>query len=74
MTFPTPHGDKLRALVGNDKLPGSDRPAVQAAIERYEAWISESETIEGAGGELVEPLVASLNRYKTSIDLALNLR
>lgn len=69
MTFPTPHGDKLRALVGNDKLPGSDRPAVQAAIERYEAWIAESETIEGAGGELVEPLVASLNRYETSIDL-----
>ena len=71
MTYPTPHGDKLRALVRNDKLPESDRPGVDAAIMRYEAWIAESETIEGAGRELVESLVASLNRYKTSIDLDL---
>ena len=71
MTYPIPHGDKLRALVGNDKLPASDRSGVDAAIERYEAWIAESEAIEGTGRDLVEPLVASLNRYKTSIDLDL---
>ena len=71
MIYPTPHGDKLRALVRNDKLPESDRPGIDAAIKRYEAWIAESETVEGAGGELVESLVTSLNRYKTSIDLDL---
>ena len=71
MIYPTPHGDKLRALIRNDKLPDSDRPGIDAAIKRYEAWIAESETVEGAGGELVESLVASLNRYKTSIDLDL---
>ena len=71
MTCPTPHGDKLRALVGNDKLPASDRPGVDAAINRYEAWIAEIDVIEGAGRALVEPLVASLNRYKKSIDLDL---
>ena len=71
MTCPTPHGDKLRALVGNDKLPASDRPGVDAAIVRYEAWTAEIEAIEGTGVKLVEPLVASLNRYKMSIDLDL---
>ena len=69
MKYPSPHGDKLRALVENDKLPASDRSGVDAAIERYEAWTAENEAIDGAGKELVEPLVASLNRYKTSIDL-----
>ena len=71
MIYPTPHGDKLRALVENDKLPASDRPAVETAIEKYEAWIVESEAIEGAGRELADPLVALLNRYKMSIDLDL---
>ena len=71
MTCPTPHGDKLRALIGNDKLPASDRPGVDAAIVRYEAWTAEIEAIEGTDEKLVEPLVASLDRYKTSIDLDL---
>lgn len=69
MEYPTPHGDKLRALVENDKLPPGDRSGVDAAIERYEAWTAENEVVEGTGRELVEPLVTSLNRYKTSIDL-----
>ena len=71
MTYPAPHGDKLRALVGKGKLPASDRPRVDTAIERYDAWITELEAIAGANGELIEPLVASLNRYKMSIDLDL---
>ena len=71
MIYPTPHGDKLQALVENRKLPESDRPRVNAAIETYETWISEIEAIEGDGRELIEPLVALLNRYKTSIDLDL---
>ena len=71
MDCPTPHGDKLRALVENDKLPVRDRPRVRAAIERYEAWTAEVAAIEGNGKHLVEPLVASMGRYKTSIDLDL---
>ena len=61
MIHPTPHGDKLRALVENRKLPESDRPGIDAAIERYEAWIAELEGIEGDGRKLIESLVASLN-------------
>ena len=71
MNYPTPHGDKLRALLGNEKLPSGDRSRVEAAIERYEAWIAEVERIDVAGEQLVEPLVASLNRYKSSLELDL---
>ena len=71
MPYPTPHGDKLRALLENDKLPVDDRPRVNAAIQRYEAWIEEIGEIEGVGERLVDPLMESLNRYKASIDLEL---
>ena len=71
MDFPAPHGDKLRALLGNRKLPAGDRPGVHTAIERYEVWIEELGRIEGAGEHLVEPMVEALNRYKLSIDLDL---
>ena len=71
MNFSTPHGDKLQALIGNHKLPAGDRPRVHTAIERYEAWIEELRRIEGAGENLVEPMVEALNRYKLSIDLDL---
>ena len=71
MSYPTPHGDKLRALLGNDKLPEDSRPRVCMAIKRYQEWIEEIERIGGACENLVEPLVESLNRYKTSIDIDL---
>ena len=71
MSYPTPHGDKLQALLRNDKLPANDQIRVRAAIDRYEAWITEIEKTEGVGEHLVEPLIALLNRYKVSIDLGL---
>ena len=71
MFYPTPHGNKLQALLGNDKLPVDDRPRVRDAILRYEAWISEIEKIEGVGEHLVDPLVRSADRYKTFVDLDL---
>ena len=42
MTFPIPHGNKLKARRENDKLPDSDKDRVEDAIEKYEAWIAES--------------------------------
>lgn len=71
MEYPTPHGDKLRALISNSKLPTHDQGRVRSAIERYEAWIADLGTIVGVGEALVGPFVASLNDYKTSIDLDL---
>ena len=66
MIHPTPHGDKLRALVENRKLPESDRSGIDTAIERYEAWIAEIEANEGDGRKLIESLVASLNLQSVS--------
>ena len=69
--YPTPHGDKIQALRGNTKLPTDDHPRVLLATRRYESWIKEIDQIEGVGDQLVELLTASLNRYKTSIDIDL---
>ena len=70
-THSTPHADKLRALLGNDKLPEVDKPRVSEAIERYQDWAKEIATLEGENDSVVEPLVASLNRYRKWIDLDL---
>ena len=71
MSRATPHGDKLQALIKNAKLPAVDRPRVRSAIQRYHAWVAELEAIEGTGDALLARMVASLTRYKTSIDLDL---
>ena len=71
MNHPTPHGDKLKALLKNSKLPNRDEPRVRSALGCYDAWIAEIKEIEGTGEELVEPLVSSLNRYKSSVDVDL---
>ena len=69
--LPTPHADKLQALLENRNLPDNDKPRVREAVEKYEAWVKKIQQIEGDGDELVEPLVASLNRYRKWIDIDL---
>ena len=69
--YSTPHGDKLRALLENSKLPSGDLPRVSVATERYKDWIAEIEGTRGTGEQLVEPLTASLNRYKKAVELDL---
>lgn len=72
MNFPTPHGDKLEALLTNSKLPERDRPQVSAALDKYHSWIAELSAPHSGGSEdSVGPMVDSLNRYKMSIDLDL---
>ena len=74
--FPAPHGDKLKALVSNDKLPAGDLVRVEAQLARYHAWVAEmeavtAETAGSAGRALLESLVAGLNRYKKSVEFDL---
>ena len=69
--LPTPHADKLQALLENQNLPYSDKPRVREAVKKYNAWVKEVKQIEGDGDDLVEPLVISLNRYRKWIDLDL---
>ncbi len=69
MGYQTPHGDKLAALLDNDKLPQRDRPRVRRAVEKYQAWIRELDGFQGQ--QSIGSLVASLDRYKKFIDLEL---
>lgn len=71
MNFPTPHGDKLEALLRNRKLPRSDRPAVEAAISRYQEWIEDIRRRDISDEHLVHHLVGCLNRYKSALEINL---
>lgn len=71
MPYPTPHGDKLRALLENEKLPARSLPMMENCIESYWEWIAEMTDLEGAGDQIVEPLITSLNRYKLAVDFEL---
>jgi hypothetical protein len=68
---PTPHGDKLRELLNNGKLPPTDLPRVQKAISHYETWIARMAALETTGDERVKDLVSLLNEYKEHIELHL---
>ena len=67
MTGATPHGDRLQALLANEKLPKADLPRVRRAIARYRKWLIQ---IDNAGAD-VDRLVAATDNYKKSVDLDL---
>jgi hypothetical protein len=69
--LPTPHGDKLRALVENEKLPTEDRPRVEEAIARYEEWLRQLKAVRGTYQEVVAGLVSLLDDYKRYIEVDL---
>jgi hypothetical protein len=69
--IPKPHFDKLSELCRNEKLPEHDQAHVESAITRYHDWIAEMDGFTTSGSKRVEELVASLNRYKRSIELEL---
>jgi hypothetical protein len=65
------HGDKLKALLQNSKLPHGDRPRVEAAVEKYESWVATLKAAKGSGSELLGALVKALNEYKLYVELDL---
>lgn len=67
--LPTPHGDKLTALLSNIKLPTIDKPSIQTATERYKQWKKDLNDVNGDIRILVEQMVALLNAYKQYIDV-----
>lgn len=69
--FPTPHLEKLKATLVNEKLPVGDQPRLEAAIERYHQWIASLNSMTGATERIVEQMVYSLNEYKTYVDVDL---
>ena len=70
-TLPTPHLDKLKALLENRRLPAVDKPRVEAALQRYREWIADLEAVKGGQRGAVQQLVDATNRYKLSVELDL---
>ena len=63
------HGDKLKALLSNNKLPQEDIPRVNEAIDRYDEWITKMDEIDGKDKDnAVSEMVSLLNEYKYYID------
>jgi hypothetical protein len=69
MALPTPHLDKLDALLDNDKLPINDKERIGHAIEKYHAWIQAMIATEGEQSVIINRLVSLLSEYKQFIDL-----
>lgn len=66
--LPTPHGDKLTALIANDKLPSEDLPRVNEAIKRYHKWKEEILKVEGDYDHIIAQMVSLFNDYKYFIE------
>ena len=69
--LPTPHMDKLNALLKNKRLPAADRPRVEQAIVRYGEWIDALGKVKPGLKGTVAKLVAATNEYKRYIELDL---
>jgi hypothetical protein len=71
VTKTTPHGDKLKALLVNSKLPQKDHKQVELAVVRYEDWIRKLNYFKKNPENLLTNLVAAINDYKLFIELDL---
>jgi hypothetical protein len=69
--LPTPHLDKLEALIRNPRLPSADKPKVNETVGRYRDWIRELEGVKPGQKHTVQQLVEATNRYKTFVELDL---
>jgi hypothetical protein len=67
----TAHGDKLKALLVNSKLPVTDKSRVEEAIEKYHSWLFTLNNPQVEDKYLLIKLVEALNDYKKFIDLDL---
>ncbi len=64
----TVHGDKLRALKENIKLPNDDKSRILEQLQRYENWIAAMNSLSLEGEALLEELIALLNQYKKTVE------
>ncbi len=68
-SFPTPHGDKLRSLLVNSKLPPSDRLKIERALVEYEGWLKRLHGLPYGDDFIVEQAVDLLNEYRFFLDI-----
>jgi hypothetical protein len=71
MNIPTTHGDKLKALLTNNKLPASDKKRVCGAIKKYNIWRESLLRLDGDCDTIVSKSVDLLNTYKNYIEIDL---
>ncbi|WP_255427185.1 Bpu10I family restriction endonuclease [Sphaerospermopsis sp. LEGE 00249] len=72
--YPTPHLEKLNALLDNSKIPVQDKPRVTEAIDVYYQWINDlTQTVEllVPADEMLNLLIKLLIDYKKYIDIDL---
>ena len=65
------HGDMLKALILNPKLPKTDLARVKRAIRKYDDWVVDLNAVSGSADHILTTLVELLNSYKLSIELDL---
>lgn len=68
MKLVAPHGDKLRSLLSNPKLPKEDLPRIEACKQRYDDWVNSLMSLP-EGASAVEQAVELLNAYRLYLDL-----
>lgn len=71
ISYPTPHGEKLKILRDNPKLPKADEEKVTWIISEYTKWINDMNSLTTRGEEKVRNLVELLNEYKMKVELNL---
>ncbi len=69
--LPSPHGDKLQALLSNAKLPESDVSRVHESIERYDDWREKLLGLNPDVDVCLPESVNLLNSYKRFLELEL---
>jgi hypothetical protein len=71
MIISAAHGDKLQALLKNNKLPESDMPKVHEALEKYSSWRNALLALRGEQKYIITEAVRLLNDYRNYIDIDL---
>lgn len=69
--LPTPHLEKLKAALANEKLPLKDKPRLEAAISRYQQWIQSLDSVFGSAEQRLSQMVKLLDEYKFYVDVEL---
>jgi hypothetical protein len=65
------HGDKLKALLANSKLPATDKSRVEKTVTNYEAWLAKLTGKLPKDADVLTTLVSALNEYKRYVELDL---
>lgn len=66
------HGEKIVAAIGSEKMPSSDKLRLVDALNKYDQWVHDLNTVDAPTlDELIQKMVSLLNDYKYYIDVNL---